>query len=66
MELTSYIYGIRGNLVKTVDHGLLNTGIHQMKWDGSNNKGNRVESGVYFFKVQGDGFDQTRKLLLLK
>ena len=29
-------------------------------------KGSRVESGVYFFKIQGDGFDQTRKITSLK
>ena len=66
MELTSFIYGIQGNLVKTIDHGSLDIGSHHIKWNGSNDKGNRVESGVYFFKIQGDGFDQTRKLLLLK
>ncbi len=66
MELTSFIYGIKGNLVKTIDHGSLDIGSHHIKWNGSNDKGNRVESGVYFFKIQGDGFDQTRKLLLLK
>tara|TARA_Y100000992_G_scaffold121099_1_gene79367 strand:- start:787 stop:2787 length:2001 start_codon:yes stop_codon:yes gene_type:complete len=66
MELTSFIYGIQGNLVKTIDYGSLDIGSHHIKWNGSNEKGNRVESGVYFFKIQGDGFDQTRKLLFLK
>ena len=66
MELTSFIYGIKGNLVKTIDYGSLDIGTHYLKWNGSNEKGSRVESGVYFFKIQGDGFNETRKLLLLK
>ena len=66
MELTSFIYGIQGNLVKTIDYGSLDIGSHHIKWNGLNEKGNRVESGVYFFKIQGGGFDQTRKLLFLK
>ena len=66
MELTSFIHGIKGNLVKTIDYGSLDIGTHYLKWNGSNEKGSRVESGVYFFKIQGDGFNETRKLLLLK
>ena len=65
-ELKAYVYGINGNLVRRTDYGVLDIGNHRLEWNGLNEIGNRVESGVYFFKIQGNGFDQTRKLLLLK
>ena len=65
-ELKAYVYGINGNLVCKTDYGVLDIGSHRLEWNGLNEIGNRVESGVYFFKIQGNGFDQTRKLLLLK
>ena len=52
MELTSFIYGIKGNLVKTIDYGSLDIGTHYLKWNGSNEKGSRVESGVYFLRFK--------------
>jgi hypothetical protein len=36
------------------------------EWDGLNNKGQPVSSGVYFYKLATKGFSQTKKMVLLK
>ena len=65
-ELLGYIYGIKGNLVRKLDYGELRVGTHELKWNGLNDRGHSVESGVYLFKIQADGLSQTRKMIFLK
>ena len=65
-ELLGYIYGIKGNLVRKLDYGELGAGTHELEWNGLNDRGHSVESGVYLFKIQADGLSQTRKMIFLK
>ena len=65
-ELLGYIYGIKGNLVRKLDYGELGVGTHELEWNGLNDRGHSVESGVYLFKIQADGLSQTRKMIFLK
>ena len=65
-ELLGYIYGIKGNLVRKLDYGELGVGTHELEWNGLNDMGHSVESGVYLFKIQADGLSQTRKMIFLK
>jgi len=60
------IYDVRGNLVKVVEEGRLNAGPHERRWDGTDQSGRPVASGIYFQKVAATGFVQTGKLVLLK
>lgn len=61
------IYNAVGQRVKTLVHDEQNAGYQQAVWHGRNDAGQRVHSGVYFYRMTTDtGFDQTRKLLLLK
>ena len=65
-ELLGHIYGIKGNLVRKLDYGELGAGTHELEWNGLNDRGHSVESGVYLFKIQADGLSQTRKMIFLK
>jgi flagellar hook assembly protein FlgD len=41
-------------------------GAHRATWDGKDDTGKNVVSGVYFYRMEGDDFVRTRKMVLLK
>jgi hypothetical protein len=61
------VYDIQGKLIRTlVDYELYNAGKYEVNWDGMDNKGNRVASGVYFAKMQAGKFAHTKKMVMTK
>ena len=65
------IYTVDGKVVRHLDLGHQVAGFYQSKaraahWDGRNNVGERVASGVYFYTLTAGEFTATRKLLILK
>jgi hypothetical protein len=60
------IYDINGLLVKTLQDGNQPAGRYEAVWDGKNSSGNKVGSGVYFYRIQANSFAQARKMILLK
>ncbi|MBI1924418.1 PD40 domain-containing protein [Candidatus Poribacteria bacterium] len=68
-EVVIRIYDVMGHLVRTVDVGHQAAGFYESKakaahWDGRNNRGETVASGVYFYTLQAGDFTATRKLQL--
>jgi hypothetical protein len=60
------IYDINGVLVTTLQDGNQSAGRYEAVWDGKNSSGNKVGSGVYFYRIQANSFAQARKMILLK
>ena len=65
------IYDTNGGIVRSIAVGSKPRGkyIDQGKavhWDGRNNNGENVASGVYFYTLYADGFSQTRRMVILK
>jgi len=60
------VYNIRGQKVKTLVRGKLEAGHHQFSWDGNNDVGEKVSSGVYIFELQAGDRIQGSKVLLLR
>jgi hypothetical protein len=62
------VYNAAGQLVRTLvnDVQTPRTEGFTIKWDGTNNAGQAVSSGVYFYKLASKGFVQTKKMVLLK
>jgi hypothetical protein len=59
------IFNITGQQVKSFS-GHLEAGVHTILWDGRNEQGSSVASGVYFYKAEASGFTETRKMMMLK
>ncbi len=61
------IYNISGRFVRTLElsHNaqLL---VNEVIWDGSNNKGEKVRNGVYFYRLETDGYVLTKKMYLIR
>ncbi len=64
--VTLKIYDISGRLVKTLLNENRNAGNYSMTWDGTNHLGNRVGSGIYFYKLTTEDFQQVKKMMLIK
>lgn len=61
------IYDARGGLVRTlVDRPLSEAGRWTVRWDGANDAGTRVASGVYFARLAAEGRIVTRTMVLLR
>lgn len=60
------IYDLLGHEVRTLVYGFQAAGPQLVIWDGKNNHGQPVSSGVYIYRLVADGFMQTSKALLLR
>ena len=60
------VYDIFGRRVRTLVNGSGSPGYHVVSWDGRNEAGKLVASGVYFYQVVADDFFAVRKMRLLK
>lgn len=64
--LTIQIMTLDGNIVRTLARSHHNAGDHFYLWDGRNNGGNPVASGIYFVRIAGPDIDEVRKILIIK
>jgi len=60
------IFDINGRLVKTVYAGELSVGNHTKIWDGRNDAGSTVPSGIYLIKLKSGNFSKSVKSVLIK
>jgi hypothetical protein len=61
------IFNIKGQKIKTLVNNEFMTGSHSIKWNGDNESGNSVSSGIYFYNLSINGKSEAvKKCLLLK
>ena len=60
------VFNILGQQVKTLIDDYVAPGRHSVTWDGTNNGGDAVATGIYLYRLQIDNNHQTKKMLLLK
>jgi hypothetical protein len=60
------VYDMTGAVVKTVLNDVLGAGNKEAVWDGTNNSGVKVATGMYIYRLQAGDFSSTKKMLLLK
>ena len=70
-EVAIRIYAVDGSLVRVLSLGHKTTGIYQTRtraayWDGRNNLGEPVASGLYFYTLTAGDFTATRKMVVRK
>jgi PKD repeat protein len=65
-QTTVRIYSLEGRLVRTLHDGYAAAGSHEAHWNGLDNAGRKVTSGVYFLSVESAGKTAVGKLHLLK
>lgn len=65
-QVSIKIYDILGREVRMLVDKDFEPGLHTITWDGSNNNGGKVTSGIYFYRMEADQFVKMRKALFLK
>ncbi len=70
-DVTLRIFDVSGRLIRTLDLGHKSTGLYvtistAAYWDGKNDAGETVSSGIYFYTLQTENFSATRRMVILK
>jgi hypothetical protein len=60
------LYDVSGRLVRTLVDGGKDAGSYSAVWDGRNNLGTAAASGIYFCKMEAEGWSATRKVVMLR
>ncbi len=60
------VYNIFGQKIKTLISKYQTPGNHAVTWDGTDNSGKRVSSGIYYYRLTADNFNKTMKMTLIK
>ncbi|MBS3768263.1 MAG: T9SS type A sorting domain-containing protein, partial [Candidatus Cloacimonetes bacterium] len=60
------VYNIKGQRVKSIVNDKYNKGWYNVTWDGTDNYGREVGSGVYFYRLKTENKEFVKKMLLIK
>lgn len=60
------IFNTLGQVVKTLVNESQSAGLHEVRWDGCDDLGHEVSSGIYFYQLTNGSFMNTRRMLLVK
>ncbi len=60
------IYNVIGQEIKTLINGEKGAGYHTIRWNGLDDKGQKVPSGVYFYRLQVGQFVFVKKMLFVR
>jgi flagellar hook assembly protein FlgD len=66
MRVQLAVYDLRGGLVKTLVSDTVGAGIHEEAWNGRDDHGRPVASGIYVVRLQAEGILQSNKVTLVR
>lgn len=65
-EVSLNIYNLLGQLVRSLVNNVQSAGTHSVTWDGANQAGKQLTSGIYFYKLTAGNFVSVKKMIMLK
>ncbi|MBX2993140.1 MAG: T9SS type A sorting domain-containing protein [Bacteroidetes bacterium] len=65
-HVTLQVYDVTGALVKTIVDQTLRSGNAEATWDGTNDNGSKVASGMYLYRLKAGNFVTTKKMIMMK
>lgn len=60
------VYNSLGQAVRTLTEGYREAGYYQVEWNGLDDGGQRVSSGIYFYRIQAGKFNASYKMIMMK
>jgi hypothetical protein len=65
-DVSIEVFNIKGQKVRTLVSDKLEVGEHSVVWNGTDDNGRGVASGIYFYRMRAGDFTATRKMILMK
>ncbi len=65
-HVTLEVYDLLGHKIATLVYGVRSAGEHHVQWNGTDDAGLAVASGVYFYRLASQSRVETRKMMLLQ
>ena len=65
-DVSVVVFNLLGQQVKALVNETQSAGIHSVEWNGTDENGNGLASGIYFYRVIANDFSETRKMVMLK
>jgi hypothetical protein len=65
-KVTITVFDLKGDVITVLYSGDQTAGEHSTSWDGKNRGGRVVARGIYFIRAVGPGFDEFRKVLIVR
>ncbi|UCG51905.1 MAG: right-handed parallel beta-helix repeat-containing protein [Candidatus Latescibacterota bacterium] len=66
VDVSLVVYDVRGGLIKRLVSETKGPGLFTAEWDGTNTDGERVSTGVYFYRLIAGSFVETKRMVMLK
>jgi hypothetical protein len=65
-EIKVVVYDMLGKAIRTLVQGQVTAGTHTVTWDGQDQNGNKVSTGLYIYRLESKSVTLARKMLLVK
>jgi hypothetical protein len=66
VQTSLIIYNVSGQIVRTLISRELSAGSYRIEWDGKDNRGRPVATGVYLYRLTAGTFSESKKMMLVK
>jgi len=60
------VYNLLGQKIRNLVGEVKPAGVHSVEWDGTDELGNPIPSGIYFYRMTSTGFSDIRRMILMK
>jgi hypothetical protein len=60
------VYNVLGQVVTTLVDEMLPAGVHSVTWNGKNDRGSDVASGIFFYRIKAGNYESIQKMTLLR
>ena len=65
-SITLAVYNTLGQRIRTLVDGRQDAGYYTLQWDGLDEAGQPVSSGIYFYRLTAGEFSQTKRMVMMK
>ncbi|MBN2410493.1 right-handed parallel beta-helix repeat-containing protein [candidate division KSB1 bacterium] len=65
-HITLFVYNIMGQKIRTLCDHFQESGLHQVIWDGKDDRGNILSSGIYYYQLKKDEYKNMKKMMLIR